>query len=237
MVRPRSISRALLVGLIALLALLMAAGPADARKRRSKRASNMPAGWSWPPTPKMKRVGDACLAHLDELGVAWKKGQATRKITTPIVVKEMELGGLKLVSIFRKPPFTMDCHLAVALVEHGPKLYELGVRELRFSSIHRYTRVRVNGKTGRALSKHALGLAIDVWSFVDDQGLAHVVEQDYLAGDPLLHAVEDAVNASGGFRLVLTPANDPVSHHDHFHLEAKVDYTTAPRLAARRAPR
>ena len=49
---------------------------------------------------------------------------------------------------------------------------------------------------------------------------------DYLAGDALLLRVEDYLNDSGGFRMVLTPRNDPASHYDHFHVEARADYTT-----------
>jgi hypothetical protein len=52
------------------------------------------------------------------------------------------------------------------------------------------------------------------------------VELDYLKGDPLLHAIEDTINASKDFRIVLTPGNDPLSHADHFHIEASVDFTT-----------
>ena len=48
--------------------------------------------------------------------------------------------------------------------------------------------------------------------------------RDYPQGDALLLAVERAINASGSFRLVLTPKNDPISHKDHFHLEANPSY-------------
>ena len=33
------------------------------------------------------------------------------------------------------------------------------------------------------------------------------------------------INDSGNFRLVLTPKNDPISHKDHFHIEANPDYS------------
>ena len=38
-------------------------------------------------------------------------------------------------------------------------------------------------------------------------------------------SIERTVNDSGIFRTVLTPKNDPKSHHDHFHLEANPDYS------------
>ncbi len=187
------------------------------------RSDNMPPGWSWPPTRAMVAAGKACTAELDALGITWKRGTATRKIATPIMVPGMELGGIKLVSRWRQGPFVMDCALALELARHGEALHAIGVRELQFSRIHGYTKVRVGGRTKNMLSRHALGLAMDIYSIKDDQGRVAVVETDYPQGDPLLLAVEQALNGAGGFRTVLTPRNDPRSHHDHFHIEARVD--------------
>ncbi|MEZ4403340.1 MAG: extensin family protein [Kofleriaceae bacterium] len=208
------------------------------RKRKGKRASraarpsarpaNMPSGWAWPPTPAMRKQGVACTTQLDQLGVSWKPAPKQRKIATPITVAAMEFGGLKVIPTFRRPPFIMDCELAVALTLHGRELYARGVRELYFSRIYGYTQVRTGGTTKRALSRHALGLAIDIRAIVDDTGHKAVVQDDYLKDDPLLLRVEDYLNDSGGFRTVLTPRNDPKSHYDHFHVEAKVDYLGGP---------
>jgi hypothetical protein len=208
------------------------ATPKRPRPRRPQRPSatsayrndNMPLGWSWPPTPAMVASGQACTAELDRLGIAWKSGTATRKINAPITLPGMALGGVKLVSQWRKGPFLMDCQLALQLARHGAELHDLGVREIQFSRIHGYTKVRVGGHTKNLLSRHALGLAMDIYAVVDDQGRTAVVGTDYKQGDALLLAVEHAINGSGGFRTVLTPKNDPISHHDHFHVEASVDY-------------
>ncbi len=201
------------------------------------RADNMPPNWTWPPSRSMVAAGDRCLAKLDELGVVWKRASAQKKIATPITVPAMELGGLKLTSLWRKGPFIMDCELALALATYGPQLTAVGVNELQFSRIWGYTPVRVDGVTKPFLSRHALGLAIDVYAFVDDAGNKSVVETDYPQNDPFLLRIEDAVNASGGFRLCLTPKNDPVSHHDHFHLEANVIYpASAPSRVSAREP-
>jgi hypothetical protein len=78
------------------------------------------------------------------------------------------------------------------------------------------------------LSRHALGIAMDVVSFVDDKGRVATVKTDYPNNDPLLLSIEQTVNGSGKFRTVLTPKNDPVSHSDHFHLEAATDFTATP---------
>jgi hypothetical protein len=203
------------------------------KKRRSKRArNNMPKGWTWPVTSKMKAVGKACLAALDSRGVAWRKASSVRKVATPITLPGMEIGGVRLVSTYRPGPFVMDCHLVLGLADFATTLHALGVRELRFSRIHDYTQVRVNGAVKRALSRHALGIAIDIRAFVDDAGNVSTVETDYPAGDELLLAVESALNASGKFRTVLTPGNDPASHDDHFHIEVGVDYTVAPQTSS-----
>ena len=195
-----------------------------ARGRRAKALkANMPPGWVWPPSKAMKAEGARCLARLDELGVKWEKGPATRKITTPILVPEMDLGGVKLTAIWRKPPFVMDCHLAEAFAEWGgPVLRAAGVKELRFAGIHDYRAVRGRGRRGRGtLSRHALGLAIDVYEVVTDDDARHVVKGDYRGGDAVLLDVEQRIDQSGAYRLLLTPGNDPRHHHDPFHFEAR----------------
>lgn len=228
----------LLRSLIALLAVLFvvsaSAGDADARKKSKKkrdsssstyRKPNMPPGWAWPPSRAMKSVGDECKAKLTELGVPWKKGNKTRKIATPVLVESMVFGGVQFKTVYRKPPFTMDCHLALGLETYGQGLYALGVRTVKFSSIYRYDTVTVNGAKRKSLSRHALGLAMDIKSFVDAAGNEAVVKDDYPDGNELLLSIEQFLNDSGGFRTVLTPRNDPESHDDHYHIEIKVDYS------------
>jgi hypothetical protein len=236
-------SRVALVTAVAVA--LVGASVADARTRKKKkkrtkkakvtekRRTNMPGGWTWPPSKVMGEAGKACTDELDALGIAWKPVKRTRKINTPITLEPMQLAGVKLVSVYRSGPHVMDCELALGLAHHLPALYAVGVRELHFSRIHDYTQVRVNGEVKRALSRHALGIAIDIRAFVDDTGRTAVVETDYPLRDLLLLDVERALNEAGTFRTVLTPGNDPASHDDHYHVEVGVDYTAS--LHARRA--
>ena len=196
----------------------------DVRHDMRHVADNMPHGWSWPPTRAMVASGKECLTKLDDLGVVWKPASATKKIVTPITVPSMVLGGVSIVPTFRDGPFIMDCHLALGLATFLPQLADIGVKELRFMRIYGYTRVRVGGVTKKVLSRHALGLAMDIAAMVDEDKRVAVVEKDYPKGDGLLLAAETILNASGGFRLVLTPKNDPLSHHDHFHLEINLNY-------------
>lgn len=229
--------RLLAVALIAGVVLAGCTGTAHARpagkksskaQRRAKAAqasrSNMPRGFTWPPSKEMRDAGAACERALDEAGLAWKPAGREGHIVAAVTLDDFTLGGIRYTSVYRKPPHKLDCQLALALHNLGPALATAGVREVRFGSIYRWTRVRVNGRTKNALSRHALGLAMDVVSFLDADGREANVARDYPRGDELLLAVEEAINASGAFRLVLTPKNDPVSHDDHFHIEANPSY-------------
>ncbi|HEY1813480.1 MAG TPA: extensin family protein [Kofleriaceae bacterium] len=206
------------------VAVLLLAGVANARPAR-QRADNMPRGFQWPPSRTMREAAAACEAKLDELGVAWKSAKREGRMVDPIALADTSLGGIDYVPVYDKQLPAMDCQLVLALAQVAPKLYELGVREVRVGSVFRWSKVRVSGKTKDLLSRHALGLAMDIVSFVDDNGREAIVAKDYKAGDELLLSIERAIDDTPTFRTVLTPANDPISHADHFHIEANPDYT------------
>lgn len=187
----------------------------------------MPPGWSWPPTQAMKADGAACLRHLDALGIRWTHAPAKRKVTTPILLEEMEVGGIALTSIWKKGPFVMDCQLVAALGDTADVLRSAGVSELRFSEIYDYR--NVNDGRRPILSRHALGIAIDIFAIVTEDGVAHRIETDY--PDAFLLTVESWLRATNAFRI-LTPGNDPRHHHDHYHLEVRAA-AEKPRLAHR----
>jgi len=189
-----------------------------------KAGANMPKGFAWPPNALMKASGEACKADLTAAAIDFTNATAQQRVPTPVELTSLEIAGVRYVSIFRKPPFIMDCHLAAALVQHSDKLFALGIREVRFSRIYGYTKVRTGGKTKNMLSRHALGMAMDIYAVVDEAGRVAVVGTDYKKADALLLSVEQTLNASHGFRTVLSPKNDPKSHHDHFHIEALVDF-------------
>ncbi len=191
---------------------------------------NLPHGFSWPPTRTMRAAEKDCESKLDRAGIEWRRADTEGRIADPIVVPAMTFGGIKYSNKWnRKGPHRMDCQLALALETIGPRLHDLGVREVKFGSLFRWSNVRSGGVTRPYLSRHGLGIAMDVYSFVDQDGREAVVEHDYNMGDELLHAVEESVNSSGNFRTLLTPRNDPVSHYNHYHFEAKADYS-APEL-------
>lgn len=197
-----------------------------APKHRAKHgvALNMPRGWTWPPNRTMDAAAQACEAELDHLGVHWKRAKREGRVVDAVTITDGQIGGIAYVPVYAKTLPMMDCQLALALANVAPRLYDAGVREVHVGSTYRWSNIRVGGTTKHILSRHALGLAMDVVSFVDDSGREAVVAKHYKAGDELLLSVERAVNDSGVFRTVLTPKNDPKSHHDHFHLEANPDY-------------
>lgn len=228
----RAMSRtALLAMVIASWAVPATASPKVAKPARRSgvaraNGSNMPRGFTWPPSQIMRDAAAACEAGLDAAGVHWTKAGNEGHIVDAVTIDDDALGGIVYKPTYGKPPHKMDCQLALALAQLGPTLASAGVREVHYGSIYRWSLIRVGGQTRNALSRHALGLAMDVASFVDADGHEAVVAHDYLSGDPLLHAIEQAIDGSRAFRMVLTPKNDPKSHHDHFHIEANPNYST-----------
>ncbi|HEY4240894.1 MAG TPA: extensin family protein [Kofleriaceae bacterium] len=217
---------------LVILAVLLVAGVGEAAPKKhhapAHRADNMPRGFAWPPSPQMREMAAACEAELRAGGVAFSAAKAEGHMVDAITLGGPLLGGVTYAQAWgSKAAQPMDCQLAAALVEAGPALAALGVREVRFGSIYRWSNIRVGGVTKPILSRHALGLAMDVVSFVLADGTEAVVGRDYRAS-AVLHAIERAIDGDARFRTVLTPANDPISHEDHFHLEANPDYSRPP---------
>lgn len=207
------------LGLMSALLLALASTPATAGKS-ARRVPNMPRGWSWPPNPAMVEAGKRCREVLAEREVEFDGGKG-KKVNAPVVLPSMELGGVRLEPTWRKGPFVMDCHLALSLLEVAPKLRALDVAALRFSTIHDYRHVKRNGRKTNILSRHAIGLAMDVFEVRLDDGRVLKVKSAY-ADEDVLHEVEAVFGSSDRFRTPLTPGNDPKGHDDHFHLEARM---------------
>lgn len=194
-------------------------------KKTLSNGGNMPIGFTWPPTAAMLEAEKECEAKLDRANVEYEHREREGRIVNAIVVPSMTFGGIKYTNMWgSKGPFVMDCQLALALETIGPELHALGVREVKFGSLFRWSNVRSGGVTKPYLSRHGLGLAMDIGSFIDDTGREAKIARDYMKEDQLLHGIEQLINANGNFRIVLTPKNDPISHDDHFHIEAKANY-------------
>jgi hypothetical protein len=184
----------------------------------------LPPGFSWPPTRPMEEAGRACEAKLDAMGVKWQHAAKLGRIANPITITDRMLGGIKYTNMFGdKASNTMECQLGVALATIGPELHGLGVREVKYGSIYDLSYIRTL-RGGRTLSRHAIAVAMDIGSFVDETGRDVKVVTSYKDGDNLLLALEELFIASSDFHNVITPKNDPVSHYNHFHVEAVVDF-------------
>ncbi|HWM84858.1 MAG TPA: extensin family protein [Kofleriaceae bacterium] len=216
------VRRSVVVALATVFILLGSSVEAEAKGRGPKR-NNLPRGWKWPPARETKREGRKCMRELRKLGVRFKRAPRRRMIATPVVVPDMKFGPLTLTPTYRKPPFVMDCRLARSFALNAERLSALGIAELRFSSIYDYRRVRLRRKVHPALSRHALGLAVDVFQIVLVGGQVIDVEDDYWAS-PVLMVAELALRSTGGFRAILSPAVDPTSHDDHLHIEVAVEH-------------
>lgn len=201
------------LALLLLPALLVGGGG------KKPRQPNMPRGWTWPPSEVMQIEGARCKAALDEAGVAYEAvPEEVLEISTPIVLPQLAVGQLRLHPLRGPGRYPMDCALALALHEVTPALRELGVRSLRFRALHDYRNVRKNGRTTTMLSRHAIGLAIDVFAVEFDDGTIAVVKRHY-DSEPRLAAMVDVFAASEAFRGPITPKNRK-DHDDHVHLEA-----------------
>lgn len=197
------------------LAALVAGSPGKPRKVR-----NMPTGWTWPPSAAMKEAGARCLARLDAAGVAHTAAKPIKKVATPVALADLTISGITLVSLRDRPPHVLDCHLALALADVAPALRALGVQSLHFRTLHKLRNVRRGGKRTRMLSRHAVGLAVDVFAVGFDDGAVLSVEHDWRRQGRRLAQVAAAFESHASFRTPLTPANDPADHGDHVHLEA-----------------
>jgi hypothetical protein len=161
--------------------------------------------------------GDACIAQLEQRGVAFSRRQGERGVATPVLVNGT-IGGVKFFS--DATPFIADCRLVVALFDLAPELVEQGVSQVRFSGAYVY-RVKTTG-SGR-LSLHAYGLAIDVHDvWLGSERLNVKVNftkglgKECQPGLPRLNTLVCRIRERRLFKELLTP-DDNADHHDHFH--------------------
>ena len=134
----------------ALLALVLLAGVADAKPKAKHHeaagvANNMPSGFVWPPSQLMTDAGKACEQGLDDAAVKWQAEEREGHIVDAVTITDGMLGGIAYLPVYGKGPYKLDCQLALALETIGPELYALGVREVHFGSIYRWSTVRVGG--------------------------------------------------------------------------------------------
>lgn len=219
--RFRAVKQALVATFVALtLVLPLAHGKARADDVTHVSRANMPPGWQWPPTDGMRLSGERCLLALDQAGVNYRRKQhSVGKIATPVVVPSMNFAGLSVRQVYAKGAPVMDCHMALALAQQAPAVRALGIRELVVAGFYQNRRARLRGRSLPILSRHALGLAVDIRALVTEQGESLSVLKDYR--HPVFARFEQVLSTGGLLRAVVTPGNDP-AHRNHFHISARM---------------
>lgn len=163
--------------------------------------------------------GLACLIRLRELGVPHRHRGPVAGVVTPVEVTG-PIDGVRLARLAGRP-LLCDCRLALALHRAAPTFRAMGVETLHFSSAYRRGR-----RPGGKLSRHAMGLALDVHRLtvrgevlsLEAHYEAGLDPQDRCASDaPLLNRLACALKARGLFDRVLTPDTDR-AHRNHYHL-------------------
>jgi hypothetical protein len=169
-----------------------------------------------------------CLRFLRLLKIRHRRLKNVRGVATPIEVLGNRIGRIRYRQIYNKGRMVMDCRLAVALQRVSPLLHVNGVREIRYSNFHSWRRV----EHAKRLSRHALGLAIDIHGFRNLKGHRVTVQKHYEKKlgkgrtcegwaqtwqARMLRDIACDLDASNMFDRILTPDYD-AGHADHFHV-------------------
>lgn len=175
------------------------------------------------------RTNDACLEELTSLGIAHEAFRTERSpIPTPVRLQG-SIGGVTFRKLREDAPFIVACELAVRL----PRI----ARVLRAHSIHTVD-VMSSWRLTPRTSFHTMGLALDLNTFVRDDGSTLDVLRDYPmradaptcegidassrptnAGDALVVLACDLA-ARAGLHTVITP-NYSEGHRNHFHIDIR----------------
>jgi len=129
------------------------------------------------PAPKGYR-DRGCLRLLRALHVPYRRLRHVKGVATPIRVLGNRIGRTRYVPRYKSNKMIMDCRMAVALARANEIFKVNQIHALVFSNFYCWRYVE---ETGR-LSRHALGLAVDVHAFIDRQGRRLEVERDYQKG-------------------------------------------------------
>lgn len=194
----------------------------------AERAAQQPAHTPGISSAKLPpEEGAACIAAIRRLEVAFRMAPPTRGVTTPVVITG-PVGGVTLTPHWGDAEALMDCRFAWTLAVLSPRIRAAGFNELRYSSFYSYRNVAGS----RRLSRHALGMAVDIHEMRGPEGMRAHVKRDWERtggaanacqgpfppnpGGRLRQMVCD-LEASGLIYLVLTPDSDQ-AHHNHFHI-------------------
>ncbi len=172
-----------------------------------------------------------CRAELDRLGISYRDwsystqtaaGQSCT-VNDPIIV-DGRINGVDFQHYQQSSPTTMrmSCELAIALHEKAEVLKRNGIRA---AGHHGTFNCRTIGDTNR-LSNHAFGMAIDIRTYIGNDGTVYNVIRDWehdtdnptTAKGQKLYTIAHDLHRNRVFNNILTPDFN-TAHDDHFHYD------------------
>lgn len=232
--------RFILLTLAALAALLVPFGAAGAPKRKVKTPVAFPADWNERPSARYTALSEKqCFAELTLRKINVERESAKPGVRTPVRIPQ-GLAGIHFRTSSKpkasNPNEIFDCRLVLAMHDFAQILAKHDIKEVRT-----YSGYRPPGKKwpkGRLGIRHPGALAVDVKSFIKEDGTVLDVKADFpkrrgaapCASLPSKYGPKareiqsvlcKAIDA-GLFTSALTP-NFNQAHHNHYHLEIRPD--------------
>ncbi len=175
-----------------------------------------------------------CIRALRNEGVTFKRGPNRRGMRTPVTITDGRIGNLILMHGSQRAKPLMDCRMAFVLLR-TQSLFTAngGIRSLIVGNFYSYRTVKNSGN----LSRHAYGLAMDLYGVVTDKGVTYMVSSDYerglgrgatcegnakRRGGRILRQLACDLDKSKYFKAILTPDSDR-DHRDHYHFSIYMD--------------
>jgi hypothetical protein len=210
----------------AVLGLIPLSSPAAARTGRRWKVPTVHPRFFRPATKGFRDL--ACLRMLRSLKVPFRKLRSVKGVATPVKIIGSRIGRTRYQPRYTKNNMVMDCRLALAM-RRADEIFRInGIRTVVWSNFYSWRRVATSGR----LSRHALGLAIDIHAFYDKQGRKLAMTRHYETGlgrgktcegraktlkGRILRDLACDFDVSNLFESVLTPDYD-AGHRNHFHL-------------------
>lgn len=199
---------------VTLLILFNLLVPASGEARRRRRGPR-PEWW--------------CLKALRRVGVAFKRKKRVRNVRTPVLITSGKIGNIIFNNGSKRAKPLMDCRTAWALYRTS-RIFTAngGVSKLIVGKFYSYRYV----KNRSTLSRHAYGLAFDIYGIKTKGGKTYMVASSYerhldsgrscegqakTRGGRLLRQLACDLDNSHYFKVILTPDSDR-DHRDHFHI-------------------
>lgn len=213
------------LALVGVLSVSPEGGQARSRSRRWKVPYVNPKYYL--PAPKEYR-DRGCLRRLRAMHIPYRRLHHVKGVATPIRVLGHRIGRTRYVPRYKSNKMIMDCRMAVALARANEIFKVNQISALVFSNFYCWRYVEESGR----LSRHALGLAVDVHAFIDRRGRRLEVVRDYQKGlgkgrtcegraksyrARVLRDLACDLDSSSLFETVLTPDYNK-GHRNHFHI-------------------